>query len=252
MVFLSLIAEECVTCKTHGRWYEEEEEWSRTIIRHLFMFNPEHEKLFVLDRSGLMFGQKCPSNVFDRILKFQESQQSEFNPCEKDLSYEIKIGDNRCTYYNCQYVDRDNTLRLCNYLNDGLDYLLYTPVVYINPSSMSPLHSDSLGGGKIKEYRYPYYLPNPTGRISSYDRCQLEEITGKDFVFVSPHNIREKQGIELLKVKSWNEVRSQIVGQYLSGKIKVDDDEEEWYEDLVEEQRDIDMLIERGIDPERK
>lgn len=241
MIFLTVISEEEVICKRRGHWYDDDEDWSKTILRHIFIFNPNNEPLLRLDSP----------NIDELSIKLKETESSYCDLCNEKLKYESQYGGNRRTFYSCQYVDEANTITLCKELNNQLDFLLYIPCLYINPCSISPAHRYIVSGYE-KEYHFPYYLPIPSVRISGYNDCKMVEITINDFVKITQTSINNLQSKFILSsTKTFSEIRAEMVKDYRAGKYVPDPDEEEWYEFMLEKQKEEEDMLERGYTKEQ-
>ena len=260
MIFLTIIAKETIKYKPGrwdadaGRWWDEPDMWYKDISRHIFVYSPDKEKLiFPINISWTnKYGIKLRKSLYklDNFIhisqfKLNENEVSEKNISNPELRYDPKG--------ICQYVDVENTIKLCNTLNKFLDYLLYVPCLQVDPDTVSPPKRTSLKDGSSMEEIYPNFFPNPICRISNLNDCVMREVKQKDFKGVYLEKLKNKGSkYKFVRHITWSEIRDEIIDDYLSGKLDpLNEDEIKNYEQLCQdkenEEEKLNYKIKKGL-----
>ena len=206
MIYLTVITEEVLSSTGIGRWYDDEYEDKTTIIRYLFCFNPNNEKLYFHNLKYFKNGIILEKDTYRKLKELFTIKELGYTIKDSEWGFpSIEESGNysyehygRTSIHRRQFIDKKATYELCQFLNDGLDFTLYCPCISINPNSTTNFGQTI--GGTFTKYNYPQYLPTPYCRILDFGVNPMERVILDDFISV-PYDLYTKNKSNYIPVE---------------------------------------------------
>ena len=131
MIYLTVITEEVLSSTGIGRWYDDEYEDKTTIIRYLFCFNPNNEKLYFHNLKYFKNGIILEKDTYRKLKELFSIKELDYTIKDSEWGFpSIEESGNysyehygRTSIHRRQFIDKKATYELSQFLNDGLDFL---------------------------------------------------------------------------------------------------------------------------------